>query len=473
MVVGDFSQKWVYIIYMKVSRSISLIGLITTLIFLPLAQLRAQTSSASFFGQQHAYSLQLRGNGEAIVTLRQVFKNDTNKSLTNVRLRVPRVNPQDLTAIQVTREPRCLEYLPMETQIYPAPPCRAWETTDFYAYGYGNSTYQKALVNLEADTVTVELPKSVPASQTGSIILTYRAFGYAKKNLFGAWNYTFESLKTEDKISDLTVGINVDDEYTLKGAKGQTNYRFDEAAGVMKMMAPEVARSDATLDNFVNYQIGQGTLVKKTSNLQALDSFTIKGEYADSVFKLYGRELGIGGLVILALLIIAFYFLRSIIRGLVNNHHSIHAEGSHQKNLGSLTLLITGSGFVSALTMVGLGGVIVIVNRYLTPSLPYEYMGFLAIFAFVIFIGVISLLLLAPPLLIGLRHGIVSGLATFATTIGFLFLFLILTVIFLVLTRQNYVYPMGVQMMERATLQDAKAEGAFGAPMEALPLETE
>lgn len=458
---------------MKVSRSINLIGLIITLIFLPLIQVMAQTTAASFFGQQHAYSLQLRGNGEAIVTLRQVFKNETNKPQTDVRLRVPRVNPQELMAIQVIREPRCLEYLPMEKpQIYPAPPCRAWETTDFYSYGYGNSTYQKALTKLEADTVTVELPKSVPAGQTGSIILTYRAFGYAKKNIFGAWNYTFETLKTEDKISDLTVGVNVDEEYVLKGAKGQTNYRLDEAAGPMKMMAPEVARSDATLDNFVNYQIGQGTLVKKTSNLQALDSFTIKGEYADTVFKLYGRELGIGGLVILLLLIIAFYFLRSTVRGLVNNHHVNHAEGGHQKNLGSLTLLIAGSGFVGALTMVGLGALIVIINRYVTPTLPYEYVGFIAIFAFVIFIGVISLLLLAPPLLIGLRHGVISGLLTFASTIGFLFLFLILTVIFLVLTRQNNVYPIGVQMMERATLQDTKTEGAFPAPMEALPPET-
>lgn len=463
---------------MKVTRVLSFLGLIVSLMLLRV-QVSAQTNVASFFGQQHTYSLQLRGNGEAIVTLRQVFKNETNKPLTNVRLRVPRVNPQELMAIQVIREPRCLDYLPMEKplprpggtepQIFPVPPCRAWETTDFYAYGYSNSTYQKALTKLEADTVTVELPKSVPAGQTGSIILTYRAFGYTKKNLFGAWNYTFETLKTEDKIRDLTVGMNVDDEYTLKGAKGQTNYRFDEAAGAIKMMAPEMAKADATLDNFVNYQIGQGTLVKKTSNLQSLDSFTIKGEYADSVFKLYGREFGIGGLVILALLIIAFYFLRSIIRGLVNNHHVNHAEGGHQKDLSSLTLLIAGSGFVSALTMVGLGAVIVIVNRYLTPTMPYEYIGFLAMFAFVIFIGVISLLLLTPPLLIGLRHGVVNGVATFATTIGFLFLFLILTVIFLVLTRQNYVYPMGVPMMERAALQDTKAEGAIPAPMEALP----
>src|SRR3989338_11181515 len=66
----------------------------------------------AFPGQEQSYSVTFRGNGEAVVTARVVFFNDSRTPLSSLRLRTPRVDPKDILAFQVFREKICSRYQP-------------------------------------------------------------------------------------------------------------------------------------------------------------------------------------------------------------------------------------------------------------------------------------------------------------------------------------------------------------------------
>ena len=48
----------------------------------------------AFPGQDQSYSVTFRGNGEAVVTARVVFVNDSGAPLSSLRLRTPKIDPK-------------------------------------------------------------------------------------------------------------------------------------------------------------------------------------------------------------------------------------------------------------------------------------------------------------------------------------------------------------------------------------------
>src|SRR3990172_5741276 len=60
-----------------------------------------------FLGQDHAYTVVFRGNGEAVVSARVVLTNKGEEPLSEISLRVPFVEPKDVFVYQVIREKRC------------------------------------------------------------------------------------------------------------------------------------------------------------------------------------------------------------------------------------------------------------------------------------------------------------------------------------------------------------------------------
>jgi len=262
---------------------------------------------SALFGQDHAYTVTFRGNGEAIVNMRIAFTNSTQNDQSTVTYRVPRVNPQDMMAYQVVREPDCLQYDERSNttkyspdvvyDIYNPAPCIKYQEPNYYdTYWYGTASYLKAKLDMQADTITITLPKGVPPNKTGSILLYYRTYGYTKKGLFGSYNYLFESLKSEEPIRNLQIGITTDSQLKLKNPDSEVTYRSKgDIISAQSMMGEhkEMVGNSSAFDTYYQ-QIGQGRVIKYATYLQPLESFTVKGVYADALWKLYAQTLLVG-----------------------------------------------------------------------------------------------------------------------------------------------------------------------------------
>jgi hypothetical protein len=388
------------------------------------ATMIAPNTQSPLFGQNHAYTVTFRGNGEAVVSARIVFTNMEDGSSDKLVLRVPNVEPQDIIAFQVIKEPRCVMYKPMMRPT--TPECAQYSEPDYLNIWDGTTKYQKATVNLATDTLTVTLPKTIKTQTSGSIVLYYRAFGYAKKTLVGGYSYTFESLKTEQAIQNLQVGITTDSDLFLRGVKAKVNYRLE--AGVTALKATDAVAAPMANQQINQYyqQIGQGDIVKTATNLQPLDSYTIKGSYADSWFKLYVKEVLIGAGVTVLFGVLVFF----VVRALLGRVGTKKADAPN-KNAQAI-LLVVGLSFVSAFVIAAYTVGVVILMRTLPQLIPYDSQMLITLLVVVVSFGIYGLFLLIPGLYLGIKRGLGYGIATAGLTILWLVFGLIaLAIVFL------------------------------------------
>lgn len=393
----------------------------------------------TMLGQDHAYSVTFRGNGEAVVSARVTLTNTETSSLSTISLRVPKVEPQDVIAYQVAREKQCarfeLNYLPSDSQ----PPCAKYLEPSYYGY-YGNSKYQKAKINTHGDTVEVILPQPIEPEKSGSFILYYRAFGYAKKSLLGAYTFSFESLKVEDQIRNLTVGISTDSDLMLKGTKGKVNYRFDTTGlAEMKTLKADSAMASPQFDQFYQ-QIGYGTITKNASNLQPLDSYSVKGMYAESNLQLYSKEAGIALVIFLLVLLLIIYVGKKTFSWL----SSSTKQNITTHSVGTSILVSAGLGFVISIFILLYTVGLIALNAVVRQLFGYSDIVTVVNLAIVIIsIAVYALLLFLPSVVIGIKRGAIQGLGMFVATVIWLILHLLLVIIilFFVFRSNNRPYP--------------------------------
>lgn len=371
---------------------------------------------SQLFGQNHWYSVVFRGNGEAVVSTRIVFSNITTSPLRLLEYRVPRVKPEDMIAFQVIREPQCIQYaypdrpidLNSETKIQQR--CVQYQEPDAYNW-YGPSKYQRADVRYSGDTISVTLPQQIQTEKSGSLLLSWRAFGYAKKDLAGAYHFTFETLQASDPVQQLQVGISTDSDLVLRGTKSQVNYRFEDAKSTMMGTADSAApMANSRLDNYYQ-QIGYGQIVKNASNLQALESYTVRGSYADNTFRLYTKEIAIG-LGVLALLVgISIWIIRRMMRG----------NRTQSSDKTTPIIMMFGMSFASSILIIAYTVLLVFLSRNLSSLMSYDVQLPVTILILVVSLGVFGLLLFAPCVLLWMRFGVGFGLGT----LGLSFLWLI------------------------------------------------
>lgn len=254
-------------------------------------------------GQEHAYSVLLRGNGDAVVSMRAAFANEGQTQTNTISFRIPRVEPRRVSAFQVIREPDAFPW-------------------------YGQAKYQKAEVQFSGDTLTITIPQAIKPNTSGSILLVFSATGYTKKDLFGAYSYAFETFKVESaSVTKAMIGVGVDSDLVLAGAKGTVNYRFDEAnalsmaAGMEKMAAP-----NSQLDQMYA-RVGYGTITKNVSHLEPLESYTVRGRYAGSFWRLYAVRLIVGILVAGAIVVGLVLLITALVRSLSKQQNRMFVFG--------------------------------------------------------------------------------------------------------------------------------------------------
>jgi hypothetical protein len=392
------------------------------------------------FGQNHSYSVNLRGNGDALFSLRMVFSNRDEASISGVKLTFPKT-PENISVYQAYREPQCVAYrqIPLRPLIessqtgFANPPARQ-ECIEYnepdYLYGWGKTTYHKAKLTLAGNELKIDLPKEVRPDGNGSLLVYYLITDAAERNIFGAYNFTIETAKVEDTIQSLQMGITVDPDYYLKEAEGNINYQTKEIG----LVAPDAEIFDkgrsvtnSQFDRFYN-SIGQGTVVKSAASLQPNESYTSQGVYADSKWKLYSLEIMIGiGILIISLIgviVLVFAAVKKILAG--TNSSIDKPRVFNTAFLGIVFGASFGSAFLILLYTIGL----YLLSSYFVQIFQfYSYNFFYPLF--IILLAVISLciysaLLFVPSIIIGIRKGIMAASATIILTIFWLIFFAVI-----------------------------------------------
>lgn len=425
--------------------------------------------SFSILGQNHKYTVLLRGNGEAIVTAQIVFSNQTTAKISSLTYRVPRVTPDNLQVYQIIRDPVCRRYLDdlPRIQLSPAidpsinPRCAEYEYPNFDYYWDGGTKYQKATTSVKGDEFTITLPKIINPNQTGSILITFRGVGYVKKTITGALKYTFETLKVNETIENLQIGITTDSDLFLKGVKGSISYRFTDVTSGMetaKMAAAPIASQQ--LDEYIP-SIGSGEITKTAKSLQPLDSYTVRGSYADARWKLYMNEIFWG--IIIGILFISFiwFVIRLIMKRM--NSTSIVTPKSQTVTQTNNIVLVASVSFISSLILAGSTicsfMIITILNN--NSFLDYDGSNILKLLILLISFGLWACLLFLPTLFIAIKKGVSWAIANFALTIMWLIAETIVVIlIMLIMSNQRIVpYSSPIELMKSTVVQQESLPG--------------
>lgn len=386
-----------------------------------LSILPPRQDNQGFLGQDHSYSVVFRGNGEAVVSLRVVLSNKGETPLSQVSLRVPKVQPNNVSVYQVIRDRVCSRYnqpvIDPLTRIYPTGPqtCAEYQDPDYFNYYYGTAKYQKAEVNYSGDTINVTLPVPIEPNKSGSYFVYYRASGYANKNILGGYGYMFESLKVDDDIRNLQVGISSDSDLILKGATGEVEYRFNEsAADSLSKVSAGAPAANTAIDQFYN-QIGQGRIIKTASSLAPLESYSVSGAFAKNTFALYAKEILIGLGVFLAVVMISILVGRFVMRSLAARDVVSKKDSTTAKSK-SMLFVVAGISFISALMMLGYTGLLIVLFEFLSSSY-YQFQMLAGLFLIIISFCIYALLLFLPGVVLGFKRGLEWGVATVIGTV--------------------------------------------------------
>lgn len=412
----------------------------------------SQVLPAQPFGQTHSYSVTLRGNAEAVVSMKAVFTNYEEATMSALTLQVPKGEIKNISAYQVIIEPQCAQYVSepitqgiekgTRTNSAYQEKCISYNDPDYYnGYYYGNMKYIKALVNTDADSIVVTLAQGVGPQKSGSIVLYYRATGLVKKDTFGAFNYSFETLKSDTTIRSLSVGVNTDSDLFLEGTDQSVNY--DTSISSAPLMARDAGMKQGSFmsPEFDSYYmgIGYGRITKSTSDLQPFDSFTVEGRYAKSRSQLYGKRFVIGGLIVVGLLILVGVLLYKLVKSLKKNYTT-----SSQKSSSSSShpiLMMVGLGLLSSL-----GAAIYTVFLYIFMTMMervyYSDVNTLIMLFIVLISGAIYIVLIfGPALFVGWKKGVWWGVGTLFITIILLTLYLMLFFLYMFLKQQTMYSP--------------------------------
>ena len=369
-------------------------------------------------GAQHFYSVFMRGNGEAVVGAKLVIENTTQAPIMDYSFRIKNIALRDApTMVQELR--RC------KLNAYPYQPCRPEVVPDFardtnvYLY---DRTFAQLQYVVHGDTYVATFAEPIPVGGQGVVLLRYRSFGYTSKEIFGRRHITFETFDVAHELRQVQVSIATDNDLFLHGGSkneityGETRESLRAGADLGLSFGASVGleseRASQKLVEFSNL-IGRGGQFTKTAQeLAAHETFVVKTSYATTWFGLYWSQFVIAFLLVVFFALFVILILRRWYR-----HRSLSAEHEntsmgdllHKKHVlppmvGSLIL-----GFVNALLLV-----LASFSISAFPGLLYrtQLPEGLMVLAYITVFFVMAMLLFAPSMYFGYRHGKKYGFFT-------------------------------------------------------------
>ena len=393
--------------------------------------------SGLFVGQTHKYKVIFRGNGEAIVYANIDFTNTTDNKLTEFVFETP-VAVSEMTVLQYdkitcqyggsyyTNMTRCAT--PMYDEMLKL------DSSSAYYYGGTQNIYQKTKFTQAGNVYTVTLPLALDVNKDSSLLIGFTTKKFATE-FWGGYDFKFESLKVDSRITDMTINVDVDGGLLLKNASTTTvNYTGtgDEAAA--KSITPEAAVTNTTLDQLVSYMSYSGSVSKEFKELSSKETATLSGEYAPTWARLYMKE--IVGVIVAAVVVFGALFVGI---KLYKKFHKPAVKLDKPASGSKMWILVdTATGFGSALALLVFSLIIMFIGQSLTFSdYGYGYSIFM-ILASIVVIMVYAFFALFGPLLRGKKSGWKSFGLTFFSEIVFL---IIMALIFVSIWEIPRIYP--------------------------------
>ncbi len=355
-----------------------------------------------FGTQQHAYSVILRGNGEAIVFGRIVVPNDGDEQLTEIALDLTEEGEvSDLVAYQQT--------LPLGVS-YASTSYRKTE----------DASYVKMTVEEDDGKETFTFTNPILPGETRAIILAYRFKGYTQNNL-GLYRFAFATPAADVWIDRVSVGVSVDKDLLLRGK--ETDMQYTDTFSSISADDLAVAETGFVASGSVARafsSIGDGQREEYATHLAPGDRFVVEGAYAEHWYTVYRPHL-IGVFVLLAILAGVLYFLKDRIRA----RWQARREASSESRASLLDMSLIKSnvtmGFVSAL--ITSGWVVLVIKVVEDISLSSDIAE---IFLPVIVLLISAFVSFAPSVWWAARRGWKAGLSAFALQIVWLIIACIL-----------------------------------------------
>ena len=432
-----------------------------------------ESNTGNPLGQDHSYSITLRGNGEAVVDFKTVFSNFGTQPMTEIVLENPSGTVNELIAFQIIQQPKCIQYapVPLTTSFRNPNPteleCLVYGEPDYYSYWGNTNEFVRLEPVVEGSTIRIPLDRAVEPNSAGSILLSYRSPDIVSSEFFGAYTYDFSTLQVNDKINNVQVGISTDADLVLKNAESQVNYR---TAPAMDMMAREEIATGLKSQQLSTYyqEIGYGQLNKSASNMQPNETFTVTGSYAQSTFQLYAKEIliGVGVFAVILGLIVAgiIMIIRKLNSGAASKE-TTKTQGRTGLLNGPNILILLLTSFVTSLVLVLVIAVLIGLSQVMQYTIPWQYMQILGLFYVLLGAAITLALLVIPGLVVGYKRGIWIGISTFVGTICWMILYFILVILFMLLFSPQTPYGGPIMLREAMPIMDSIGGAEKGGTM--------
>ncbi len=386
------------------------------------------------FGEDHAYSVTLRGNGEAVINMRVAFSNFEEQPKKDISLTFSGTTPSEAAVYQIVKEKQCVSYDKSMSMSYGERSggvydeknldCLEYQEPNYYDYWGSNTKYYKAEVVVKDQQIQILLPQAIESGKSGSYVLFMRIPGYTQKVFGGAYEYRFETMKTGAPIRNVNIGISADSDMKFKGADSQVYYQDSYSSSPMltAIVSKRESFQSSDFDNYVS-QIGQGQIYKYSSNMSPGDTYVMEGTYAKSIISLYLKE----AVIILGSIIFIFLFVIGVVYFLMKKSRKTSPPGGI-KPVSQTRAMITAitASFVSGLG-VGLYTILLVGIGKMMESWSYYSFNMIGILLLSVFsFGVYAAILFGPAIFAGVKRGIWWGVGVFGMTFGWIVLFLLI-----------------------------------------------
>lgn len=308
-----------------------------------------------FGGQKQYYALQLRSDKKALVYAKIIFENSEGEEKKQLKLKLPQeVQVNDLAILQVLAKGgsrNCSAYETLEewtTRNNYSPSsvknnisyyqdlyqkqriCITYNDNaydedfdfdsnissggDYYSpYYYSRRDtkqfeYKELKVDNQDNTLTVTLENPVKTNKQGAVLVSYTSPSYIQGAL-GRFTYDFKTFIASERVENVTVAINFDEELYSRTAKQKRETSKDINLGSVEGASGSNAISSPTIDNTWYNITSGGRYIKSQGNMIPGDTLEIKGVFATNKALLYIKEIIIT-IIVLAILGSSGWFLR-------------------------------------------------------------------------------------------------------------------------------------------------------------------
>ncbi len=236
------------------------------------------------YGTSAYYSVSFDDRGLANAVLRLDYTNNADSAASTIDLNIPGT---DVRMVGAYQKRDCIENGSVDY------------SSCYYNYEFDPVTYEKA----GAGSYRLKLGKPLEKGHSTSLLILYRAFGYAKSGILGT-GFDFETPKYGFDVDSTQVSINVDQGLYLKEGGSSGNYQ--PIATDMKALESGSGDTQAAMSGLYSYSSYSYGYTTQKSTLFAGESMVVSGSYGRNKMLLYAPEIAF----VLALLGLGAYFVR-------------------------------------------------------------------------------------------------------------------------------------------------------------------